>query len=100
MKGSHKHLQLKYSTNFEETDVVTIALSNNGKVYSSQSLTVFVVIITIKCIVLILCILYQICVLSVDFWESEFEEDLLKLLHKEKQYPPRLEMTSDSVGHL
>ena len=37
--------------------------------------------------------LNQICVSSVDFWESNYEEDLLKLLHKEKQYPPRLEMT-------
>ena len=37
--------------------------------------------------------LNQICVSSVDFWESNYEENLLKLLHKEKQYPPQLEMT-------
>ena len=37
--------------------------------------------------------LNQICVSSVDFWESNYGEDLLKRLHKEKQYPPRLEMT-------
>ena len=40
-----------------------------------------------------MCFLNQICVSSVDFWECNYEEDLLKLLHKEKQYPPRLEMT-------
>ena len=44
-------------------------------------------------------LLLDLCVSSVDFWESEFEEDLLKLLHKEKQYPPRLEMTVQLLTH-
>lgn len=32
MKRSHEYLQLKHSTNFGETDIVTVAVSKNGKV--------------------------------------------------------------------
>ena len=43
--------------------------------------------------VIIIIIIKQIHVSSIDFWESHLEEYELELMHRTRVYPPRLEMT-------